>query len=62
VEENYVLWKDDNVYKSQGEENPTNTSNQNEEFSKVEFSKVEKWKLHMMDSIDLFLTPEVFKL
>ncbi|KEH29871.1 hypothetical protein MTR_4g053685 [Medicago truncatula] len=36
VEENYVFWKDDNVHKSQGEENPTNSSNQNEEFSKVE--------------------------
>jgi hypothetical protein len=36
VEGNYVLWKDDHVHKSQGGENPTNSINQNEEFSKVE--------------------------
>jgi len=33
-----VLWKDDYVHKSQGEENPTNSINQNEEFSKVEIA------------------------
>jgi len=41
IEENYVLWEDDYVNKSQGEENPTNYSNENEEFSKVEFFEFE---------------------
>jgi hypothetical protein len=35
VEGYYVLWKDDHVHKSQGGENPANSINQNEEFSKV---------------------------
>lgn len=38
VEENFVLWKDDYVHKSQGEEDLTNSINQTEEFSKVEIA------------------------
>lgn len=41
VEGNYEIWKDDYVHKSQREEKPTNICNQNEEFAKVEFSKLE---------------------
>ena len=33
-----MLWKDDYIHNSQGGENPANSINQNEEFSKVEIS------------------------
>jgi len=54
VEENFVLWKDDYVHKSQGEENPENSINQNEEFSKVEIACDEFYRV--------IFDPEVSKL
>jgi formyltetrahydrofolate hydrolase len=56
VERNYYFWKHDYIHESQGKEKQTCFFNLNEKFCKV-------WKLlHFMNSLDLFLTQEVFKL